>query len=727
MNRWHLWSLTLPLLAAGCTCGAVDPATRFACSTSDDCGAGYVCSSVQGSLECVLADAGSAGGGTATGGGTGGGSALGGGGGGSLGGGGGSLGGGGGSLGGGGGSVGGGGGSLGGGGGSLGGGGGSLGGGGGSLGGGGGSLGGGGGSLGGGGGATGGGAGAPDHLAFTTNAQVLYAAVCSSALTVELRNPSNQPASLPGSTTVTYAGPITLAFYRDAACTLSTNSAVIPAGATSVTVYFRSTVASSPAIAASSPPLMAASQIETVLPTPTSLVFTSPVPAAPILPGLCFPATVEARSSFGTVPAVLIADSPVALTATPVGGLRFYSNATCTTPITGVTITAGQSSKGFFVKTVSGSTNTITATATFGTATQSFTVVGIVRQGTCNMANGQLTITCAVSPMHQSMAKTVLFFQSTSSSSNPLDSEVRCRLVTPDLVACQRIAAGPAPTPVNINWQTAELATGLTVQRSSGMCTVGAGSVPLATAVNPTSTFVLASFTGIGTNFDDDDMDSARLVDAGTVLLEPEQGQVCTNYDFQVVEWAGVTVSRGVAGGLGIGARQVGVLGLPAASTNTVLFNQALTGSPVALPTGTSMCNLLVRSAMPSTTSLLFSRGGDNPNSAACENVPLAQLPWERVDFGTRARVQAFTATLTGNSTDVTISSVDTTRTVVFSGGQMAGGQATGETAVDNSGDDAVGPGLARFELINDITVRVTRGRNQSSGTFTFYVMEIEP
>ncbi len=50
MNSWRTWVLTLSFFAAGCTCGTFDPRiTRFACVTTDDCGAGFVCNG----LECV--------------------------------------------------------------------------------------------------------------------------------------------------------------------------------------------------------------------------------------------------------------------------------------------------------------------------------------------------------------------------------------------------------------------------------------------------------------------------------------------------------------------------------------------------------------------------------------------------------------------------------------------------------------------------------------------------
>ena len=92
-----------------------------------------------------------------------------------------------------------------------------------------------------------------------------------------------------------------------------------------------------------------------------------------------------------------------------------------------------------------------------------------------------------------------------------------------------------------------------------------------------------------------------------------------------------------------------------------------------------------------------------------------------------RARVQAFTVTLPGDSLDVPIVSVDTTRSLIFSGGQVSGGQATGETSGDNTNEDNIGIAMARFDFASDTLVRVTRGRNQATGIFTFYVVELEP
>ena len=533
----------------------------------------------------------------------------------------------------------------------------------------------------------------------------------------------NQVAPVPAATTINFSNTgASYSFFRDAACALSSNSATLPAGTSNATVYFKSPLGNSATVNAVSAPLIPASQLETVVQPPTSLVFSSVAPTPPLLAGLCFLATVEARSTLG--PATLISAAPVSLQSVTPGGLRFYSDPSCTTALTGVTILTGDSSASFYVKAISGGSNAIDATASFGAATLNFNVIPVVRRGQCSFS-GLGAITCPISPVHQATDKTLLMYQAGSASTNPLDSEVRCKLATPDFLTCVR--SGNTSGATTVSWQTAELLSGLAVQRlSAPTCPPAQANVPLSPAVDPASSFVLSSFSGIGLNFDGEDMVTARLAANGTVVqLDSISGQACTGYEVQVVELSGVNTMRGATLGFNPGVRRVNVMGLPPASTNTVLFNQTLGDGAIA--PATSMCNLFVRSELSGSSALLFNRGGDNPNAGACSLVALGETAWERVDFGSRGRVQSFTVTLTGSSLDVPIVAVDATRTLVFSGGQAPGGQATGETALDNANEDNIGPVLARFELLSNTLVRVTRGRNQSTGTFTFYVVELEP
>jgi hypothetical protein len=79
------------------------------------------------------------------------------------------------------------------------------------------------------------------------------------------------------------------------------------------------------------------------------------------------------------------------------------------------------------------------------------------------------------------------------------------------------------------------------------------------------------------------------------------------------------------------------------------------------------------------------------------------------------------------DTTLATFTAVDPTRTLVFAGGTMASGQATGETAWDNGGNDEIGDVMATFELLNGTQARVTRAETFSTAQFTLYVVEFEP
>ena len=69
--------------------------------------------------------------------------------------------------------------------------------------------------------------------------------------------------------------------------------------------------------------------------TPTSLVFTT-TPPSPLLAGLCFPLTVQAR--IGQLAAPVGSDTTVGLAVSLTNGSRFFSNATCSAAVTTTTL-----------------------------------------------------------------------------------------------------------------------------------------------------------------------------------------------------------------------------------------------------------------------------------------------------------------------------------------------------------------------------------------------------
>jgi hypothetical protein len=557
--------------------------------------------------------------------------------------------------------------------------------------------------------------------------QPIQTGICSNALVVETRNILGQRTPVTNTTIVTFtatgSGATGVSFFSDAQCLTAPNPVTqIPAGQSSASLYFRASLAGTPVFTASSPPLMAATQTQNVSNPPNQLVYVTNPPPLPILAGQCFLATVESRFN-GTVAPVLNT-STVSLQAGPIDSLRFFSNTTCTTSISSVNIPAGSSRASFYIKTISGGPDVATAIAPFGTAQLMFTVQGVVRKGSCVMSSLQSTVNCPVSPPQISLGKTMLMYQATSSADQPLPSEIKCRLNTVDTVVCERdIGISGGGSSGTILWQTAELVSGLNVQRAYPPTCLP--SISLSPPIDPNSSFVLSSFSGVGTNYDGDDLTAMRLdADGGTVFVDNRGSQACSGYEMQAIELSGVSTIRGSAPGLLPGQRTANLVVTPPASPNSVVFNQTLLAG--AIPTSTPLCALMVRASIDTPTSLVFSRANSSINTS-CITVGLTELVYERVDFGSRGRVQTFTLDLQNNSQDVVISQVDTTRTLVFAGGQAAGGQASGETDYNNQGSGSLGVGTARFDLLSPTTVRVTRGRSSGDATVMMYVLELEP
>ncbi|MBL8956877.1 MAG: hypothetical protein JNK82_39250 [Myxococcaceae bacterium] len=467
---------------------------------------------------------------------------------------------------------------------------------------------------------------------------------------------------------------------------------------------------------------------------PTSLVFTT-TPPSPLPAGTCFPAIVEAR--LGASPQAVTVDSPIGLTAASDAGVgaRFYASSNCATSVSAVTLSANQSTAAFWVKPITGGAVTVAADTSFGQATQNLTVLPAVRRGSnCGFQTAMTTddggsvpdtfSSCTIAPAQLDTAHTVVFFQATTSGGGVEGFEIRCRMTNTTTIACDRNGGGPSAP---IHWQTLELPTGLNVQRGIRTCeSPGPIVLTLPTPVVQQNSFVLLSMRGVG-DLDDDNLYVASLTSPTRLELAYglDAGNSSCNFgqlEWQVAELSGLTVSTGYEPDpLPVGEAQYLRMGLSPVGPNTALLTQLRT-----INLNDAVCRTMVRTSMPSPSSIAASRGAGN--DAGCVAGPILQLAWQRLDFGSRGSVQTRTVTMeSGDSTqNVTISPVDVTRTLVFASSQAAAGQSSGETNYAGGGH-LFGEGAARLELVGPTTVRVQRSRSSNRGVITFYVVEIEP
>jgi len=534
------------------------------------------------------------------------------------------------------------------------------------------------------------------------------------------RDTLGQPVAAAAPLSISLSGALS-GFYDNPACVGATRPTFTLAGGDSrIAFYFRApTTEGTYLVTASSGALAPAQQSQTVLAQPDALAFITSVPNQ-VRAGECVAATVGALRQ-GVDFAVSV-DTPVQLSVSLPGALRFYSDVQCATRLAqdSVTIPAGSFTANFWVVPVIGArSHVLTAQAPTGTpATQTWTPRPIVRRNDCALPAGSPSVNCVIPVQVQprDTTATLLLAQSTTASANSGDGEVVCRLNNGAArVSCQRPASN---NDAQVHYQVIEIPRGFRVE--ANFSSAGCPSFVLASSFSPGQTFVLKTVSDSDALFGGHDVATYTL--ASTVDLSSSGG--CNVAAVQAAQWTGISVTRGVvSGGLPVGAATATHFGLPVSGPNTIVLVQGTSNQASGNP-----CDYFLRGTVASPTSIAVSRGASG-TGASCTSVAL-QVPFERIDFGSRATVQTLTTQLTsGTSVDVSITPVDATRSFVLSSSQSAGGQGAGEL-----GSSQYQAGLVATELVanpdggylSDV-VRLRRGSSAGAANVTFSVVQVEP
>ncbi len=517
-----------------------------------------------------------------------------------------------------------------------------------------------------------------------------------------------------------------LLFYADASCqSSSTTSATIGAGASSTTVYAMAAPAgaiqSGTITATSGTP--AVSQAINLYPRPNQLRIDAYGVSQP-LAFTCMRLTLRAFA--GALPATVLTATPVTMGLSPAGGMRLYSDATCSVPAQGPFFAPSTQTLDLYLRPASGTGSFVTATTSFGSDTLSLAVGSAIKRGSCSMSTNAQTTSCP-NTTNASLARTLLFASASTEfgfADEPRYFEVSCTLTQMAGVSCTRAVSGAVST---IAWQLLELpADLLSVLRSSGVTCPGAGGVTIS-PVDPQSSLLLSSVQGAGTNFDADDLATARLQSIGsvatTVTFSPPQG--CAAYEFQVATWAGIRVESASVAGFANGNDVVAITNLSAMPTSSTILLTQVTGNS-ALPNSTPICARLGRGTIVSPTAISFSRAAGR----ACDPSATGTIAYQRIDFGSRATVTQHTATFSDLDRSVSISlplPVDPTRTLAIVGGMQSGGLASGEVGNSLTGNDRIGTALVNVQLVGNGLVTLERGATGDPAIFTVYVIELQP
>jgi hypothetical protein len=188
--------------------------------------------------------------------------------------------------------------------------------------------------------------GPPTGLAFASPPRTLNAGDCASA-SVEAQDAFGNTVDSTGLLVALAASPAGgLTFYSDQGCTSSTTSAGSVGGR--ATFWFSGTVPEIVTVTASASGLASASQDERVVPEGQAAGIAFLTLPLTVTAGACSPAiTLQARDSYGNAvagaaPVQVTLDSTAQVVPDPVlGGLLFFADASCASPVATVVIPAG--------------------------------------------------------------------------------------------------------------------------------------------------------------------------------------------------------------------------------------------------------------------------------------------------------------------------------------------------------------------------------------------------
>jgi hypothetical protein len=365
-----------------------------------------------------------------------------------------------------------------------------------------------------------------------------------------------------------------------------------------------------------------------------------------------------------------------------------------------------------------------------------------VRRGQCT--SNQSTFACAINPplADSARARSFLTYQAvvTNGPSAPQDSSVVCSLNTATNVAVTCVRTGNSQT-VEVGWQVVTMGAGLQVNHFSGPVSSSAPNeitidVSSAGLGSTAGAFVLVGFQGNGSNYSDNDAPTAELTSPTVVSLRLGTGVTswaAGSYALQVVQLGGTTTDRGVItpiNGATPGATYSAAVAFPPAGTSQVLLHSQRSRPSSEL----AHCNYRLRGALPSTTSVEFSRG--DGTASGCTTVEFDGIAWERISFpASLAQVQTFSVPISGNTRTSPVQVVGAgslplhlTWSVV--GGQGPGGQSGGET--NFSSEDILGTSQGRIEYsrtASETRLTLTRGfqANGVDSQFGVWVVSFVP
>jgi hypothetical protein len=218
--------------------------------------------------------------------------------------------------------------------------------------------------------------GPPAVLAFSPLSATMAAGACTQfTLLVQDTFGNASPVSSNQLITFTPSPSTGFTFSANTDCSSPGTQFNVNSGQSSQVLYMSGTAVADVTVTASGPGFTDGTLTVKVNPGAPNKLFFLTTPQTAVLVGTCSGiTTVQVRDAFDN-PAPVPASTQIDLSSDSSGGMVFYSDATCDTPVTFVTMPTGQNSASFYFKDSVAETVTITASSTgLASATQTETI-----------------------------------------------------------------------------------------------------------------------------------------------------------------------------------------------------------------------------------------------------------------------------------------------------------------------------------------------------------------
>lgn len=331
-------------------------------------------------------------------------------------------------------------------------------------------------------------------------------------------------------------------------------------------------------------------------------------------------------------------------------------------------------------------------------------VIKSVQSGTTTLASGNSSVTATITSVDTT--KSFLVYSLSLNDSAAINSQVSGEITNATTLTFYRYTT--AAVNITIKWYVAEFVSGVTVQRGTATTSSSPFNVTI-NSVNTAKSFpIINGYTRDGQTYGADDFEKAKITSATNLELTQVSSSLNSTLRWQVVEYTDATVQTGDVSFITTDSSKTATVNSVDPAKSWLLYTYT-TDSNAA-----NISNIFIQGTITNSTTLTFNKDGTGNNN---------NLTWYLVTFNDETTVQSGSQNFATGDTqkNVTITSVDTARSIAAAGSWYHRGGKSGLTT-----DDNVGMGSVTLDLTSATNLQLTRGTSGSTADIGWFVVQFD-